>query len=186
MTKIPTPDLLLGRYFVHLRMHNWSRRTIDRRQYSLGRFIAWCAERGIGCVSEVTAEALECYRRGLFHHRDRRTGKPIKFSTQASYLSAVRHWLSWLVEQGWISVNPAERIELPKEEQRLPSAYLTLSEVETLLNAMDLSRGPGLRDRAMLETFYSTGMRRSELISLRLDDIDRESRVVTILSLIHI
>ena len=85
MTKIPTPEMLLSRYFVHLRMNNWSARTIDRRSYSLGRFIAWCAERGIDCVSEVTGEAIQCYRRGLFHHRNARTGKPIVASDVALY-----------------------------------------------------------------------------------------------------
>lgn len=123
---------------------------------------------------------MQAYRRSLFHHRSRRTGNPIKFATQASYLTAVRHWLSWLVEGEWLESNPAERIELPKEEHRLPSAYLTLDEVETLLGSVDLSTATGLRDRAILETFYSIGMRRSELIALRLDDIDRERGLVVI------
>jgi len=176
----PSPAALLSRYFVTLRMNNWSAATIDRRSFSIGKFIAWCDERGIDCVSEITAEACQSYRRGLFHHRNARTGKPITFTTQASYLSAIRHWLGWLCEQGWIDDNPAEKLELPKEEQRLPASYLTLDEVETLLNIVDLSTPGGLRDRAILETFYSTGMRRSELIALKLDDLNRETRVVTI------
>ena len=180
MSKIPTPATLLSRYFVHLRMNNWSTNTIDRRSFSIGKFINWCGERGIDCVSEITVQAVQSYRRGLFHHRNARTGKPITFTTQASYLSAIRHWLSWLTEQGWIKTNPAEKVELPKEEHRLPASYLTLSEVETLLNVVDLSTPSGLRDRAILETFYSTGMRRAELINLKLDDLNRESRTITI------
>jgi site-specific recombinase XerD len=120
-----TPETLLNRYFVHLAMNNWSPRTIERRRYSLGRFICWCADRGVDSVTGFTDEVLQAYRRSLFHHRSRRTGKPIKFATQASYLTTVRHWLSWLVEGEWLETNPAERIELPKEEHRLPSAYLT-------------------------------------------------------------
>ena len=96
VSKIPTPQTLLSRYFVHLRMNNWSPNTIDRRSFSIGKFINWCDERGIDCVSEITAEAVQSYRRGLFHHRNARTGKPISFTTQASYLSAIRHWLGWL------------------------------------------------------------------------------------------
>jgi integrase/recombinase XerD len=180
MSTIPAPKSLLSRYFVHLRMNNWSPRTIDRRSFSIGTFITWCADRGIDCVSEITSEVIESYRRSLFHHRHRRTGKPIKFSTQASYLTAIRHWLAWLCEQGWISDNPAKEVQLPKEEQRLPASYLTLSEVETLINSVDLTTPVGLRDRAILETFYSTGMRRSELVALQLDDLNRDSRLVTI------
>ncbi len=178
--KTPSPNALLSRYFVSLRMNNWSPRTIDRRAYSLGKFIEWCSDRGIDCVHEITAEAAEAYRRSLYHHRNARTGKPIKFSTQSSYLSAVCHWLAWLNEQGWITDNPAHRIELPRAEHRLPSSYLTLSEVETLLNTVDLTTPSGLRDRAMMETFYATGMRRAELIALQLDDVNAESRVLTI------
>ena len=180
LSNTPTPRTLLSRYFVHLRMHNWSATTIDRRSFSLGKFIAWCSERGIEQVTEITAEAIESYRRSLYHHRIARTGKPIKFSTQASYLWAVRHWIGWLHEQGWISDNPATGLQLPKEEHRLPASYLTLSEVEALLSSVDLTTPAGLRDRAILETFYSTGMRRSELIKLQLDDVNHEGRLVTI------
>ena len=180
MTNTPSPAALLSRYFVDLRMNNWSPRTIDRRSFSLGKFIQWCADRGIDAVTEITVEAVDSYRRSLFHHRNARTGKPIKFCTQASYLSAVRHWLGWLCDQGWIETNPADKIELPKEEQRLPSSHFTLSEVEALLNIVDLTTPSGLRNRAIMETFYSTAMRRSELIGLQLDDINRESRVITI------
>jgi integrase/recombinase XerD len=104
----------------------------------------------------------------------------LSFATQASYLIALRHWLGWLNEQDLLATNPAEKLRLPKEEHRLPSAYLTLDEVEQLLNAIDLTTLDGLRDRAILETFYSTGMRRSELVGLRLEALDRERRLIRI------
>jgi len=177
---IPAPAKLLSRYFVDLRMGNWSPNTIDRRAHSVGKFIEWCDQRGIDRVTKITVEVVEAYRRSLFHHRNARTDKPIKFSTQASYLSAVRHWMGWLCEQDWIKTNPAEKIELPKSEHRLPASYLTLSEVEALLNCVDLTTPAGLRDRAILETFYSTGMRRAELIGLQIDDLNRESGLIMI------
>lgn len=79
-----------------------------------------------------------------------------------------------------METNPAEKLQLPKEEHRLPSSYLTLDEVETLLATVDLSTASGLRDRAILETLYSTGMRRSELIGLNLDDVDASRGLVII------
>lgn len=161
-------------------MNNWSPRTIDRRSFTLGKFITWCADRGIESVTEITIEATLSYRRSLFHHRNTRTGKPLTFSTQASYLSALRHWLGWLTEQGWIESNPADKIELPKEEERLPSSHFTISEVEKLINIVDLSTPSGLRDRAIMEVFYSSAMRRAELIALKLDDLNSESRVIAI------
>ncbi|MGB7344812.1 MAG: tyrosine-type recombinase/integrase [Pirellulaceae bacterium] len=178
--KTPTPTTLLTRYFNHLRMNNWSPRTIDRRQFTLGKFIDYCSERGINCVTEITPEAIAAYRRHLFHQRNDRTGRPLKFCTQASYLSAVRHFITWLFDQNHIDTNPSTEIELPKEEQRLPASYLNESEIETLINQTDITTAAGLRDRAILETFYSTGIRRAELINLQLDDLNRDDKLIMI------
>ena len=131
---IPAPEILLDRYFLELRLVNWSAETIDRRSFSIGTFISWFRERDIDSVTEITPEVIEAYRRKLYHHRNKRSGKPIKFCTQASYLSAIRHWLAWLRDEGWIKSNPADNVQLPKEERRLPSAYLTLDEIETVIN----------------------------------------------------
>ncbi|WP_436299116.1 hypothetical protein, partial [Stieleria mannarensis] len=159
MSQVPIPTVLLSRYFSHLKMNNWSANTISRRDYVLNKFIAWSSERGIDAVTEITSESLAAYRRYLYYYRNGRTGKPLKFCTQASYLSTVVHWLGWLNEQGWINSDPSTNIELPKEEQRLPSSHLTIDEIETLLNSVDLATPTGLRDRAILELFYATGMR---------------------------
>ncbi len=176
----PKPETLLARYFTHLLSKNWSQNTVDRRQSSLGRFIAWCHERGIDEVDEITESTVEAYRRYLFHHRSEKTGKPLKFATQGSYLSAIRHWCEWLSDENWIKTNPAADIELPQSEQRLPASHLSESEAESLINAADVATPIGLRDRSIMETFYSTGMRRAELVRLNLDDIDTERRLLTI------
>ena len=177
---IPTPEVLVDRYFASLRMNNWSPRTIDRRAYSLGRFLTWCHAHGIDTVTEISDSVVASYRRSLFHHRSAKTGKPLKFCTQASYLTAVCHWLSWLCDENWLTSNPGADVELPKAEHRLPASYLSLSEVETLLSGPDVTTAVGLRDRSILETFYSTGMRRAELAGLRVDDIDSDRRLIVI------
>ncbi len=180
MPNSPSPSVLLSRYFTHLRMKNWSPVTITRRSYVLGKFISWCSDRGIDSVGEITDVSLLAYRRWLYHYRNEKTGKPLKFCTQASYLSSVAHWIAWLLEQGWLQTDPATGLEFPKGEERLPSSHLTISEVEMLLSSVDLSTPVGLRDRAILELFYSTGMRRSELITLKLDDVNNSSQLITI------
>ncbi len=179
-SKLPAPSTLLNRYFTELRVSNWAATTIDRRSYSIGRFLSWCEDRGIESVTEITAEAIAAYRRSLYHHRARKTGKALSFSTQASYLSALRHWMTWLHEQNWISANPAADLQLPKEETRLPGTYLSIDEVEQLLLVVDLTTPSGLRDRAILEVFYSTGIRRAELIGLQLSDLSRDTGTLLI------
>ena len=76
--------------------------------------------------------------------------------------------------------NPASELVLPRLEHRLPKYVLTAEEAEQVLQQPDLNQPEGLRDRAMLETFYSTGMRRMELANLKLYDIDAERGTVMI------
>ena len=88
--------------------------------------------------------------------------------------------MTWLHEQGWIQANPAADLELPKAETRLPGTYLTIDEVESLMSVVDLTTPAGLRDRAILEVFYSTGIRRGELAKLELSDLSRETGTLLI------
>jgi len=76
--------------------------------------------------------------------------------------------------------NPASDLDLPRLEQRLPRAVLTITEAERVLSLPNVHDSLGLRDRAILETFYSTGIRRSELSHLRLYDIDHKRGTVVI------
>ena len=76
--------------------------------------------------------------------------------------------------------NPASELELPKLEKRLPKHVLTASEADAVINHIDLSDPLGIRDRAILETFYSTGMRRLELLGLKLYDLDVERETVIV------
>jgi integrase/recombinase XerD len=80
----------------------------------------------------------------------------------------------------FLPFNPAVGIELPKEEKRLPSSYLSIVEVERLINRTDVTTQLGIRDRAILEVLYSTAMRRSELLKLTHYDIDRPRRLLVI------
>jgi len=176
----PSPEALLSRYLSELLMNNWAAETIRGKSYYIRMFLHWASERGAGCVTEFTPELLQAFRRYLFHRPNQRTGRPLTFKTQACYLASVRDWCGWLVEQKWIQNDPSLKMVLPKEEKQLPANFLSLDEVESLLNSVDLSTPVGLRDRAILETFYSTGIRRKELVKLAIDDLNIGSRLLII------
>ncbi len=171
---------LMEAYFVDLRVKNWSEMTLNRRRYSLGRFIGWLSEREIHALEEISPEIVAAYQRSLYHVGNLRNRKPLRSATQASYLHAVAHWLQWACLKKHLSFNPAIDIELPKEEHRLPGNYLTQEEVEHLINQPDVMTPIGIRDRVILEVLYSTAMRRSELLGLRLNDLDRSRRLLSI------
>ena len=128
----------------------------------------------------MTAEHLSAYRRSLFHYRNPRSGRPLKFATQAHYLIPVRCWFGWLLESTWTQDDVTAKLDLPKEEHRLPTGVLSADQVELLLNLPDLNKPTGVRDRAILETFYSTAIRCAELVDLDVYDINVERQIVTV------
>lgn len=154
----------------------FSAMTVKARRIETGYFIDWCEERSIVRPDEVTRAILERYRQYVFLYRRKTDGAPLSHQTQAKRLISVRAFFQWMARQHHLLYNPASELELPRQQQRLPRHILAVAEVEQVLNAClhgDASTDPlGLRDRAMLEALYSTGMRRAELTALRADDVD--------------
>jgi len=162
-----------------LRVLNYSEYTVKNRRVHLWFFLAWCHDRGITEPTEVTRPILEHYQRYLFHYRQK-NGNPLSFRSQHTRLVPIRVWFRWLARQHHILHNPASELELPRLEHRLPKAILTVGEMEQVLAQPDIRDPLGLRDRALMETLYSTGMRRLELANLKLYDLDTERGTVTI------
>lgn len=167
----------LGRYLEALRVKNYSERTVENRDVYLRFFIDWCAERGIVRPHEVTKPMLERYQRHLFHMRQssgKDRGKPLSFRAQHSRLVPVRMYFKWLTRQNVLLWNPASELELPRLERRLPRYVLTADEAEEVMKQPEVSEPLGVRDRAILEVLYSTGIRRMEVLNLSVFDLDEE------------
>lgn len=167
----------MQRYLAHLGVKGQSPHTAAGTKASLSRFIRWCQERSLSKPSEVDRESLERFQRNLYFHR-KKNGEPMTARSQQLLLIPLRLWFAWMVKQGVLQENPALTIELPKVARRLPKAILTTKEVETVLAMPDLTTAVGLRDRAIMETLYSTGIRRMELTRLTIHDVDRERGTV--------
>lgn len=147
----------------------------------------------------LAANSIAAYRRDLaefegFLHRARKDLKKVTREEIRSFLaslyqrglsarSVARHLVSlrnvfrFLLREGNLQIDPTAEIDAPKIGQSLPK-YLTADEVETLLQQPDVSTPAGLRDKAMLEVLYATGMRVSELIGLRWEDFEMNLGVV--------
>lgn len=182
--KDATPDPrglheLSQRYLEWMRVQSFSRFTIQTREYELRRFIDWCEERAVVRAVDVTKEVLEGYKRFLYQRRQK-DGRPLSRKSQAHLLTAVLCMTKWLERRGLILTNPGASIDLPRIERTLPHPALTSLEVEQVLGAIDVSQPLGLRDRAILEVAYSTGLRRIELTQLKLDHIDPDRGTVMV------
>lgn len=166
-------------HLVWMQAQNFSEDTVTTRRSCIGYFISWCHERGLENPAEITRPILERYQRALYHYR-KQNGEPLTFRTQNSRLRALKGWFRWLARQNYILHNPASELILPRLENRLPKYILTAEEAEQVLQQPDIATPEGLRDRAILETFYATGMRRMEVAHLKLYDIDSDRGAVMI------
>ena len=157
---------------------HFSPHTLRTRGNALDFFLRWTDERGLTRPAEINRPILERYRRHTYQYRQR-NGKPLGLKTQLQRLTAVRAFFKWLSRHHHILYNPATELELPRGEKRLPTV-LTVADVETILNQTDVNGLLGRRDRAILETLYSTGVRKSELIHLRLYDLEFDKGIVRV------
>jgi integrase/recombinase XerD len=127
----------------------------------------------------MTKPILERYQRHLYHYR-KSDGQPLTLSSQQMMLTPLKTFFKWLARNNHILYNPASELEIPKKTHRLPRYILTLDELERVFGQPDLDTAAGIRDRALLETCYATGMRRMELVNLKLHDLDPRRAVVLI------
>jgi integrase/recombinase XerD len=156
-----------------LSARGYSPATVTNRRQGLAQLAGWLGDRGVSRPVEVTRPMLVRYQRHLFHYR-KADGDPLSFRSQNQRLLTVRAFYRWAVRNNLILSNPASELELPKVERRLPRPALSISEAEQVLAQPDLGTLAGLRDRAILEVLYSTGIRRAELAHLALFDLDAD------------
>ena len=171
--------LITEEFFEWMAVTNYSPATIHNRRNYLTYFIRWALERGITQPCEVTKAILERYQRYMLHYR-KKNGDPLSVRGQHSRLTPVRAFFKWSTRQNHTLYNPASELDLPRLEHRLPKHVLTEPEAEKLMGMPDLKDPLGVRDRAMLEVLYSTGMRRMELMGLKIHDLDEERGTVMI------
>ncbi len=171
---------LVQRHLDHLAVRNYSPQTILSQIKQLRYFRQFCERRGVTCVDQITRQCILDYQAQLFLRYRKKDGGKLAVSTQKQWLMAVTGFMAWSTRQGFIPFNPASDLEMPRGEYRLPRAILTVGEVERVLKIPDTSTPFGLRDRAILEVFYSTGIRRNELCRLNLTDLDSERGVVRV------
>ena len=152
---------LLLKHLEDLQVRGYSEYTVKNRRVHIGFFLDWANERGFTEPMEVTRTVLEAYQRHVFHYR-KKNGEPLSFTGQHDRLVPLRVWFKWMARHHHILHNPASELELPRLGMRLPKAVLTAAEADRIIEQTDVHDPLGLRDRAILETLYSTGMRRLE------------------------
>jgi integrase/recombinase XerC len=152
---------------------NVSPYTVRNYTTDLLDFFRFLKTKGIGSLKDVDKPVLRDF---LSHLMEQGLVK----ASIARKLSAIRSFYRYLLREGMVPTSPVATTSSPKLDRRLPS-FLTIEEVERLLEAPDLSKPDGLRDRALLELLYASGLRVSELVSLNLEQVNLNTNEIRVL-----
>jgi len=169
----------LESFLEHLRLNeNASANTVRAYESDLGQFMSFLAAHVGRRRTELSSSDFEHLHIRAFLGDLHKRGN--SRSSAARKLAAIRTFGRYLRREGEIEGDPAALVGTPKREQRLP-AHLGEAEMSTLLDMPDASTPLGRRDKAILELFYASGLRLSELVGLGLEDVNLSSRVVRVL-----
>jgi integrase/recombinase XerD len=128
-------------------------------------FIRWCHHEAISQPTQLTRDVLERYQ-GHLHSVRKSDGTPLAPNTRVCRLNPLKAFTRWLVRSGVLDQDPAAELIVPRVPRRLPGRVPTVREMERILRTPHTDNAEGLRDRAILEVLYSTGMRRMEVVRL--------------------
>jgi len=171
-----TLELLITDFLEYLEIQKGcSLLTIQRYRHYLTRFQNWLSENSPATKpGDINLELIRKYRLYLAHLRAR-DGLLLERVTQSYHIVALRAFLRYLLVQRDISTLSPDKIELPKQSTR-SIAFLNPEQMERLLSSPQISNIIGLRDKAILEILFSTGLRVSELVNLNCDQVDLERK----------
>lgn len=138
-------------------------------QRELEQFCLFAETHGRTDVDQIDEDLIRTYMMQRLEGSE--TKEKISTRSLAHTLTSLRQWTKFMVADGILKLNPCEHIDLPQFAQKNP-VYLSETEVDRLLNAPDTTTPEGLRDRAMIEFLYATGLRVTELVTLSLRDLN--------------
>lgn len=167
---------LIQSYLTELKIKHYSPRTLTLKESILNDFIK---HSNCSIHTQITIHNLREYQKALYNHRTI-SGKKLALSTQRIRLTTIKVFADWLFKKEYIANSITHDFELPQVSQSLPKHIMTLSDVSKVFRQIKPHTTIGLRDRAILETFFSSGIRRRELTHLKIFDLDIERGVLRI------
>lgn len=154
--------------------------TLGYTELYLDHFFSYLWRHGIRQIQEVTVTTVEQYQRHIFSLTSKQTKKKLTARTIFTRLNVIKKYFHYLTAHGHLLINPAGKLAVPAIPDTLPKNILQEEELPPLLNKPALKSKIGVRDKAILELFYSTGIRRQELLNLNLYDVDLIQRIIRI------
>lgn len=176
--KVPDFETAKTAYIHHLTLRNLSPLGISQVERDIRLFIGFLEDLGVRSIVQVDADVMERYKAHMTAYRTRK-GMPLCLNTVRARLFTALRWLKFLRKKGVLLAEPVD-VQPPPRVKRLPRGVLTPDEVKAVMAQPDLRGLLGYRDRTMMETLYSTGMRAAELCNLEIRDLDFEKKAARI------
>lgn len=151
----------------------YSNKTIENYSIDLEQFTNYLKSININSIKDVSYEILRKYLEYLYNNK-------YSNKTICRHISSIKSYYKFLVNKEYLKDNPSELLNSPKMEFRLPN-YLNIIDLEKILSIPNRETKIGKRDILILEMFYSTGVRLSELVNIKISDIDRSNRQIKVL-----
>jgi integrase/recombinase XerD len=175
---------LLEKYIRNAKAKGWSERSVKIARSYIRRFMDYLEENQITDITKITKKIISDYSLHLLLYKVRIGNegktKPYNATSRMNILVYVKDFFGFLRRENIILFDPSAGVSLPKIPKTLSRDIPTLNEVDRILSCIDKSIKWGLRDYAIIETLYSSGLRSSELVKLKLEDIDFENRFLTV------
>ena len=170
---------LMRNYADWIELQGFAQGSAKDHRHKLAPFLRFLEERGES-VLDVSGDIIAAYQTHIFELVSPKTKKRLSCNTQIHLLSYLRTFYRFLRETKCIATDPTKNLKLPREPKLLPPVILKPKEMRALLKAPDLGNPLGYRDRVIMEVFYASGIRLSELLSLAVEDIDFAQGVLDI------
>lgn len=156
-------ERILKQYIAYMRLErSFSANTVEAYERDLKQFLDYCDEHSLNPL-KATLQDLEQYIFETYHDAKRTR-------TQARQMSGLRAFYRFLLYHDYIEDDPSELLDMPKLDKHLPEV-LTVEEIDSMIAAIDLSKPEGQRNRAIIEMLYGSGLRVSELVTLKLSNM---------------
>jgi integrase/recombinase XerD len=170
----------LDAYLLRLRASRRASLTVESYTQVLGGLRRFLIEHRSPTPGRVTVEHLRAYQVGLLTGSASRTGRPYAVRTVHRITTTIQGFFAFLEDEGRLPSDPAANLDRPRLPSPVPGDVLTVAEVERVLAAPDGSKPTGVRDRALVELLYATGLRRAEILALDLGDLRHPDREVVV------
>jgi integrase/recombinase XerD len=171
---------LRDQYLEYLENNQYSPHTVKHADYALKDLEEYLQTKDISRIADVTTEIITDYNSYMRDYRQPKNNKPYSQQALPVKLQPVKYFFHWLSRNMVVLYDPARDMEIPTTKKGLPRTILSENEIARFIELPDTETAIGYRDRTIFELFYATGMRNTELKTLKVQDIDLEARTIHI------